>query len=292
MVDAAGGDPLDPERPGFTDGHGAFCQTLPQDTQRDSRNGFRQVTVGFHLSLASGAVGCAGLGMPAAEQDRLPPRVVHQQMGGGMAHDDQPVPRAGGPLHRAPMDGAAGNRDAAGDLLLDQPEVPVLHQPGDDAVVGQGLELGARVGCVAVALHHRHVLVVAVVALERAGLERFEEHGAAGGEAGAIPLAQLGAVPLLEVGHPHQGVGVGAVAGTGEGFRLPASGLRRHGAPQPPERPTLHQRFGFMVHQALQCRLQPGPVKLQRRIEVRHVVVGGDGAAHRNTPRRPGVRAC
>jgi len=37
-----------------------------------------------------------------------------------MAHVDQPVPRAGGPIHRAPVDGAAGNRDATNDLLFDQ----------------------------------------------------------------------------------------------------------------------------------------------------------------------------
>ena len=29
MVDAAGGDPLDPERPGFAGGDGAICQTPP-----------------------------------------------------------------------------------------------------------------------------------------------------------------------------------------------------------------------------------------------------------------------
>jgi hypothetical protein len=91
-----------------------------------------------------------------------------------MAHDDQPVPRAGGPLHWAPVD--------------------------------------------------RQVLIIPIDALERAGLEGLQEHGAAGGEAGAIPLAQLGGVPLLEVGHAHQGVGIGAVAGTDGGFRLRASG--------------------------------------------------------------------
>ena len=194
-------------------------------------------------------------------------------------------------MDRAPVDGAAGHRDAAGDLLLQQLEVRVLHQPGGDAVLSQGLQLGARVGGVAVALHHRQVLVVAVGALERAGLEGLQEHGA-GGKAGAIPLAPLGGVPLPEVGHPHQGIGIGAVAGTGGGRRRPSSGLRRRGAPQPPERPALQQRFGFMVHQPLQSRLQPGPVPLQPRIEMRDVIVGGDGAALQHTPRRPGARAC
>ena len=144
-------------------------------------------------------------------------------------------------MDRAPVDGAAGHRDAAGDLLLDQPEVGVLHQPGGDAEMCEGLELGVGVGGVAVALHYRKVLVVAIGALQLAGLEGLQEHGAAGGEAGAIPLAPLGAVPLLEVGHAHQGggVGVGADAGTGGSLRRSTSSLRRHGAPQPPEWPAL-----------------------------------------------------
>jgi hypothetical protein len=40
-----------------------------------------------------------------------------------------------------------------------------------------------------------------------------------------------------------------------------------------------------MVQQALQRRLQPGPVALQLRIEVIHIIAAGDGAVHRNTPR-------
>ena len=136
-----------------------------------------------HLALAEvlaaelqpHAVGIKG---GAAEQIGLPPRVVHQQVGGRVTDDDQPVPRASGPLHRAPVDVATGHRDAAGDLLLDQPEVGVLHQPGGDAELGEGLELGARVGGVAVAMHHRQVLVVAIGARKRAGLEGLQEHGA------------------------------------------------------------------------------------------------------------------
>jgi hypothetical protein len=69
------------------------------------------------------------------------------------------------------MDGAAGHRDAADDLLLQQLEVGGLDQPGGDAVVGEGLELGVGVGGVAVAMHHRQVLVVAIGARKRAGLE-------------------------------------------------------------------------------------------------------------------------
>ena len=61
VVDAARGDPVEPERPGLTGGDGAIRQTPPSDAQRAAGNGFRQVAVGFHLSLAAGAVGCAGL---------------------------------------------------------------------------------------------------------------------------------------------------------------------------------------------------------------------------------------
>ena len=46
-----------------------------------------------------------------------------------------------------------------------------------------------------------------------------------------------------------------------------------------------------MDHQLLQHCLQPGPVVRQLRVEVLDVVAGRDGAAHRNTPRRPGARA-
>ncbi len=127
-----------------------------------------------------------------------------------MAIDDQPVARAGGAIDRATVEVAAGNGDAAGDLLLDQLEVSVLHQPGRDAEMGQGAELGVGVGGVTKALDDRQVLVVAIGALECAGLDGLQEHGAAGGEAGAIALGQLCRVTLLEPGHPHQRVGVAA----------------------------------------------------------------------------------
>jgi hypothetical protein len=83
-------------------------------------------------------------------------------MGGGVVIDDQPVPRSGGSLHRAAVDVAAGHRDVAVDLLLQQLEVGVLY--------------------------HRQVLVVAIGAVERAGFDGLQEHGAAGGKAGAIAL--------------------------------------------------------------------------------------------------------
>jgi hypothetical protein len=126
------------------------------------------------------------------DQIGLSPGVVHHHLGGGVADHDQPVARAGGPIDQAPVEVAAGNGDAAGDLLLDQLEVSVLHQPGRHAVMGQGADLGVRVGGVAKALDDRQDLVVAIGALERAGLDGLQEHGAAGGEAGAIALGQLG----------------------------------------------------------------------------------------------------
>ncbi len=102
----------------------------------------------------------------AAEQVGLPPRVVPHHMGGRVADDDQLVAGPSGSIDGAPVDVAAGQRDATGDLLLDQLKVSCLHQPGGDAVVGEGLELGVGVGGVAVALHHRQVLVITIGALE------------------------------------------------------------------------------------------------------------------------------
>jgi hypothetical protein len=96
-----------------------------------------------------------GIDGGVAEQIRLPPRVIHHQMGGGVAVDDQPRAGAGWPIDGASMDVAAGHRDATGDLLFNQLEVGGLHQPGGDAVVGEDLELGVGIGGVAVALHHR-----------------------------------------------------------------------------------------------------------------------------------------
>jgi hypothetical protein len=46
-----------------------------------------------------------------------------------------------------------------------------------------------------------------------------------------------------------------------------------------------------MGDQMLQHSQQPGPVVSQLGIEVLDVVAYRDGAAHRNTPRRPGARA-
>ena len=57
-----------------------------------------------------------------------PPGVVHHHMCGGVAIDDQPVPRAGGLIDRSAVDVAPGDRDAAVDLLLNQLEISVLLQ--------------------------------------------------------------------------------------------------------------------------------------------------------------------
>ena len=142
-------------------------------------------------------------------------------MGGGLAVDDQPVAGSRGPIDGASMDVAAGHRDATGDLLLDQLEIGGLDQPGGDAVVGEGVELGVGVGGVAVALHNRQVLVVAIGARKRAGLEGLQEHGAAGRKVDAIALAQLGGIALLEIGHTPQGVGMAATAGPQRGRAAP-----------------------------------------------------------------------
>ncbi len=87
-------------------------------------------------SAARSAAHPVGVEGGTADQIRLPPGIAHHQVGWRVADDDQPVPGAGGPLHRAAVDVVAGDWDAAGDLLLDQPEVSVLHQLGGDAGVG------------------------------------------------------------------------------------------------------------------------------------------------------------
>ncbi len=63
------------------------------------------------------------------------------------------------------------------------------------------------------------------------------------------------------------------------------------GRPEPAKHAALLQRLGVMGAQLLQHRQQPGPVVSQLRIEVLDVGRGRNGAAHRNTPRRPGARA-
>jgi len=155
----------------------------------------------------------------------------------------------------AAVDGAAGHGDAAGELLLDQREISGLHQPGADAEVVQGLELDARVGgvatCLLVAvcdgkvLHHRQEGVVTIGARKRAGFEGLQEHGSAGGEAGAFPLTQLGAIALLEAGNALLGIGVAAGAGADGGLHRSRCGhWSRFGAPQPPEGGALTSASG------------------------------------------------
>lgn len=195
----------------------------------------------------------------AAEQIGLPPRVVHHQMGGGMAVDNQPVAGSLGPIDGASMDVAAGHQDATDDLLLDLLEVAGLHQPGADAVLGEGLQLSVGVGGVATdlllavyddkLLHHLQVGVIAIGAQEGAGPEGLQEHGATGREAGAIALAQLGGIALLEIGHTPPGglawrlplapstdglpppPGDGGLAGVGVVHQSAASALRRRRSP-------------------------------------------------------------
>jgi len=63
------------------------------------------------------------------------------------------------------------------------------------------------------------------------------------------------------------------------------------GRPEAPQRSALLQRLGFMGDQMLKHLQLPGAVVGQLRIEVLDVGRGRNGAAHRNTPRRPGASA-
>ena len=164
----------------------------------------------------------------------LTPWVVHNHLGGDVAVNEQPVARASGPLHQPAVEVAAGHRDTADDLLLDQLEVSVLHQPGCDAEMGEGLDLSVRVGgittCLLLAvyddkvLHHRQVLVIAIGALERARPDGLQQHGAARREAGSIPLGQLRRIALAEPRHTHQRVGVTDRAFPSWGIAVPLIG--------------------------------------------------------------------
>ena len=72
-------------------------------------------------------------------------------------------------FYRAPVQVAAGDGDPRGDLRLDRAEAGLLGELRLDAVAGQGLELGFRIGRVAVAAHALQVLVVSVRASEDTG---------------------------------------------------------------------------------------------------------------------------
>lgn len=62
------------------------------------------------------------------------------------------------------------------------------------------------------------------------------------------------------------------------------------GPPQAPQGSTLLQYLELMGHQPVQHRQQQSRVVRQAGLEVLEVVAGRDGAAHRNTPRRPGAK--
>ena len=143
---------------------------------------------------------------------------------GGVSINEQPVPRACGANDWAVVDVAAGHRDFAGYLLLNQLKVCGLHQPGGDAVTGEGLQLSVGVGGVAVVLHLRMLLAVAICARNCDALERLQEHRATGRKAGAITLRDLRRIALLEAGHTHQGVGVAATGGPLRGRAASATG--------------------------------------------------------------------
>ena len=59
-MNAAGGDPVDPERPGLSGGDGAIRQTPSPDAQRVTGYRVQQVAFGLDVPAAAGAVGCAG----------------------------------------------------------------------------------------------------------------------------------------------------------------------------------------------------------------------------------------
>ena len=52
---------------------------------------------------------------------------VHHHLGGGVANDDQPVARAGGPIDRSAVEIDARDGVAAVDLLLKHTEASALH---------------------------------------------------------------------------------------------------------------------------------------------------------------------
>ena len=89
----------------------------------------------------------------------------------------------------------------------------------------------------------------------------------------------------------HQGEGHRDGGGAVEYRSRRRSGGSLMGSPKMPQAAALLQGLGRMGHQLLQHRLQPGPVVGEVWIEVLNVDASWDGAAHRNTPRRPGASA-
>jgi len=57
VVDAAGGDPGHPERPGLAGRDAGIPQTPPADAQQAAGNRFRQVAIGLDDQAAAGPAG-------------------------------------------------------------------------------------------------------------------------------------------------------------------------------------------------------------------------------------------
>jgi len=71
---------------------------------------------------------------------------VHDQVSGREADDDQPVATTGRAADRAAVQVAAGDGNAGGDLFFQGGEASLIGEAGRDAVTGQGLDLGRRIG--------------------------------------------------------------------------------------------------------------------------------------------------
>ena len=145
----------------------------------------------------------------AAHEICLPKRVVHDQVSGRDADDDQPVAAAAGPADRPAVQVAAGDGDAGGDLFFQGGEAGLVGEAGRDAIAGQGLDLGSRIGGVAELVDPGQVLVIPVGPGEGAGLEEGQEHGAAGGE--THPPALIGG--RIQLGKPGHWQRVGSARG-------------------------------------------------------------------------------
>jgi len=133
---------------------------------------------------------------------------VHDQVSGRDADDDQPVAAAARLVDRAAVQVAAGDGNAGGDLFFQGGEARLVGEAGRDAVTGQGLDLGRRIGGVAELVDPGQVLVIPVGPGEDAGLEKGQEHGAAGGETHP-PALISGRIELGEPGHRQGGGSAG-----------------------------------------------------------------------------------
>ena len=125
---------------------------------------------------------------------------MHDQVGGREADDDQPMADATRPADRAAVQVAAGDGNAGGDLFFQGGDAGLVGEAGRDAIAGQGLDLGRRIGGGAELVDPGQVLVIPVQPGEDAGLEEGQEHGAAVGKTQA-PCLFGGRIQLGEPGH-------------------------------------------------------------------------------------------